>query len=143
LKTYQQLLEERSTLNSAKQQIYHLNPEANVEEINKQIQNLSNQIRSLEFNNIKHETICDDIIELNQSRVPEMLSFEEFKTKNEHQVMKTIVAKLVEIDEIPMGVYAQFICETKRSFEYILKHNYNIYADRIKRKSNEQWTSST
>lgn len=135
MKTYQQLLEERSTLNAAKQQIFHLNQKADLSEINKQICNLSEQIRSLEFNNIQHETICDD---MQQSREPEMLSFDEFKAKKEHQLMKTIVSKLVDIDEIPMCIYAHCICSVKTGIDYVMKHNYNIYCDALKVKTYEQ-----
>lgn len=133
MKTYTQLLEERTTLNAAKQQIFHLNQKADLSEINKQICNLSEQIRSLDFNNIKHETICDD---MHQSREPEMMSFEEFKTKNKHQIMKTITSKLVDIDEIPIGVYANCICAVKTGIDYIMKHNYNVYCDTSKAKAN-------
>lgn len=134
MKTYTQLLEERTTLNAAKQQIFHLNPKADLSEINKQICNLSEQIRSLDFNNIKHETICDD---MHQSREPEMMSFDEFKTKNKHQIMKTITSKLVDINEIPIGVYAHCICAVKTGIDYIMKHNYNVYCDILKGKANE------
>ena len=135
MKTYKQLLEERSTLNSAKQQIFHLNPKADLSEINKQICNLSKQIRSLEFNNIQHETICDD---MHQSREPEMMSFDEFKAKNKHQIMKTITSKLVDINEIPIGVYAHCICAVKTGIDYIMKHNYNVYCDILKDKTDEK-----
>lgn len=134
MKTYKQLLEERSTLNAAKQQIFHLNKKADLSEINKQICNLSEQIRSLDFNNIKHETICDDI---KQFVEPGLLSFDEFKTKNKHQIMKTITSKLVDIDEIPIGVYAHCICAVKTGIDYIMKHNYNVYCDTLKGKTNE------
>lgn len=135
MKTYTQLLEERSTLNAAKQQIFHLNSKADLSEINKQICNLSEQIRSLEFNDIQHETICDD---MQQSREPVMLSFEEFKAKNEHQIMKTITSKLVDIEEIPMGIYAHCVCAVKTGIDYVMKHNYNVYCDALKAKANEQ-----
>jgi hypothetical protein len=134
LKTYKQLLEERTTLQAARQQIFSINPKADTSEIEEKINSLSEEVRSLEFNNIKHETICDD---MQQSRVPEMMSFNEFKSKNEEFIIKNINETLNQIDTVPIGVYASLRGIVEKSKEYILRHNYNAYCAYMATK-NEQ-----
>ena len=125
MKTYQQLLEERTTLQAARQQIFNINPKADTSEIEEKINSLSEEVRSLEFNNIEHETTCDD---MQQSRVPVIVpTFDEFRSEKEEFIIKNINEALNQIDAVPIGVYASFRGIVDKSKEYILRHNYNAY----------------
>ena len=112
------LLLKKAALNSHKQQLEKIGI-GNNENISKKIQEISEEINSLKSEENK---ILTNMI---SSEVPEQ------------DVLKTIREKLCEIEELPMGVYASFICILEKSKDYILKHNQNI-----KDTENEQWISS-
>ena len=113
------LLLKKAALNSHKQQLEKIGIRNN-ENISKKIQEISEEINSLKSEENK---ILTNMI---HSEVPEK------------DVLKKIREKLLDIEELPMGVYASFICILEKSKDYILKHNQNI-----KDMENEQWISST
>lgn len=77
------------------------------------------------------DQICEEPTkDLNQIEVP-VLSFDEFKNQKGKDIEKKVISDLSSIEELPMGVYASFICTLKESNEYFLKHNYNIYVDSL------------
>jgi len=129
LKKYIELLEERSTLNQAKQQIYSIDKNANVSEITNKINKLSEEIRELDFNNIIHETHIigeNDIKEENKIK-----NIEEFKELREDLIISKINESISNIDEIPStfaAILRYLVLEHKRM---IINHNYNVYLSNL------------
>ena len=113
------LLLKKAAPNSHKQQLEKIGIRNN-ENISKKIQEISEEINSLKSEENK---ILTNMI---HSEVPEK------------DVLKIIREKLLDIEELPIGVCASFICILEKSKDYILKHNQNI-----KDMENEQWISST
>ena len=102
------LLLKKAALNSHKQQLEKIGIRNN-ENISKKIQEISEEINSLKSS--EENKILTNMI---TAEAPEQC------------VLKTIREKLLEIEELPMGVYASFICILEKSKDYILKHNQNI-----------------
>ena len=101
------LIGEKASLNTLKQQLEFMGIKNN-ENISKKIQEISEEINSLKS---EESEILKDII---KPEVPEV------------DVISKIKQKLVDMEELPMGVYASFICILEKSRDYIIKHNQNL-----------------
>ena len=101
------LIGEKTALNTLRQQLEFMGIRNN-ENISKKIQEISEEINSLKS---EESRILKDMI---KPEVPE------------DDVISKIKQKLVDMEELPMGVYASFICILEKSRDYIIKHNQNL-----------------
>ena len=129
---YIDLLEQRTALKAEKERLFKLiGKKKDIEEIDKQINKLSIEIRSLEpendnswFPDFEHVT--------KPPIIP--LDYETFCEFYKDNLIEYINFQLNAI-EVPIGVYAMFKDAVIQSEDYIIKHHYNIYCSEVEQSN--------
>lgn len=127
---YVDLLEQRTALKATKEQMFKLGyQQKDLDAIDAKINQLSIDIRSLEPD--ESPTIIIDSISATNIK-PKLLpiSYKDFVEFNKENIINSITDQLNSI-QVPIGVYAMFKDAVKKSEDYIMKHNYNIYCSEV------------
>ena len=130
---YIDLLEQKTALKAEKERLFKLiGKKKDIEKIDKQINKLSIEIRSLEPE-VDNSWFPDiDYVKKPPITPLDYKTFCEFYKDN---LIEYINFQLNSID-VPIGVYAIFKNTVIKSEDYIMKHHYNIYCSEVE-KSNQ------
>ena len=135
---YIDLLEQRTALKATKEQMFKLGyQKEDLDKIDKQINQLSIDIRSLEPD--EYQTIIivsDNFIPIMTTKITP-LDYEAFYEFYKDTIINSINEQLNKI-QVPIGVYAIFKNAVLQSEDYIMKHQYNIYCNKV--EESNQWT---
>ena len=125
---YVDLLEQRTALKAEKERLFNLiGKKKDIEEIDKQINKLSIEIRSLEPEN--DSSWFPDFEHVKKPPITP-LDYKTFCEFYKDDLIEYINFQLNSI-QVPIGVYAMFKDAVKKSEDYIMKHNYNIYCSEV------------
>ena len=132
---YTDLLEQRTALKAEKERLFKIiGKEKNIEEIDKQINKLSIEIRSLEPDETP-TIMLDDVNFVEKPKITP-LDYETFYEFYKDTVVESVTDQLNKI-QVPIGVYAIFKNAVVQSEHYIMKHHYNIYCSEVEQSN--QW----
>ena len=132
---YTDLLEQRTALKAEKERLFKIiGKEKNIEEIDKQINKLSIEIRSLEPDETP-TIMLDDVNFVEKPKITP-LDYETFYEFYKDTVIASVTEQLNSI-QVPIGVYAIFKNTVVKSEDYIMKHHYNIYCSEVEQSN--QW----
>ena len=131
---YIDLLEQRTALKAEKERLFNLiGKKKDIEEIDKKINKLSIEIRSLEPE-INNNWFPDIDYIKKPPIIP--LDYKTFCEFYKDKVITSITDQLNSIN-VPIGVYAIFKNTVVKSEDYIMKHHYNIYCSEVEQSN--QW----